>query len=100
MPASPGPLFRPRLNARSQKLDRPMDEATMYRLLQSYLQQPPGAVKEIQLPNGTVGRRCIYTPHPLRATAATLLRDAGVHITDVQELLGHKHVSVTQMYDK
>jgi integrase/recombinase XerD len=57
-------------------------------------------VKELQLADGTVGRRCIYTPHSLRATAATLLLDAGVHITDVQELLGHKHVSVTQMYDK
>ena len=41
-----GPLFRPRLNARSQKLaERAMDEATMYRLIQSYLTQLPGAVR-------------------------------------------------------
>lgn len=33
-----GPLFRPRLNARSQKLsERGMDTATMYRLIQEYL---------------------------------------------------------------
>ena len=37
---------------------------------------------------------------PLRATTATLLLDAGADITEVQNLLGHKHVSVTQMYDK
>ena len=96
-----GPLFRPRLNARSQKLaDRAMDEATMYRLIQGYLEQLPGALKEIELPNGRTVKRCVYTPHSLRATAATLLLDAGVDITNVQDLLGHKHVSVTQIYDK
>lgn len=96
-----GPLFRPRLNARSKKLsDRPMDVATMYRLIQGYLERLPGAMKEVQLPDGTTAKQCVYTPHSLRATAATLLLDAGVNITDVQDLLGHKHVSVTQMYDK
>lgn len=44
-----GPLFRPRLNPRSKKLaNRPMDSVTMYRLIQSYLEQPPGAVKDVQ----------------------------------------------------
>jgi len=96
-----GPLFRPRLNARSEKLaDRAMDTATMYRLIQGYLEKLPGAVKELGLATGGTARRCIYTPHSLRATAATLLLDAGVDITSVQDLLGHKHVSVTQMYDK
>lgn len=72
----------------------------MYRLIQSFLEKLPGAMKGIELPDGRMARRCIYTPHSLRATAATLLLDAGVDITDVQDLLGHKHVSVTQVYDK
>jgi len=42
----------------------------------------------------------IYTPHSLRATAATLLLSAKVDIKKVQELLGHRHVTTTQIYDK
>jgi integrase len=41
-----------------------------------------------------------YTPHSLRATAATLLLDSGVDIMEVKELLGHRHVTTTQIYDK
>ena len=42
----------------------------------------------------------IYTPHSLRATTATLLLDANVDIVKVKELLGHRHVTTTQIYDK
>jgi integrase len=44
--------------------------------------------------------RCIYTPHSLRATTATLLLDANVDIIKVKDLLGHRHVTTTQIYDK
>jgi site-specific recombinase XerD len=44
--------------------------------------------------------RLNYTPHSLRATTATLLLDAGVDIIKVKELLGHRHVTTTQIYDK
>jgi site-specific recombinase XerD len=44
--------------------------------------------------------RCVYTPPSLRATTATLLLDAGVDIIRVKELLGHRHVTTTQIYDK
>jgi site-specific recombinase XerD len=96
-----GPLFRPRLNPRSKKLaNRAMDPVTMYRLIQSYLEQLPGAVKEIQQPDGRTTNQCVYTPHSLRATTATLLLDASVDIRKVQDLLGHRHITTTQIYDK
>jgi len=96
-----GPLFRPRLNPRSKKLAaRFMDPSTMYLVIQSYMEQLPGAMEEVQLPDGTIRRQCIYTPHSLRATNATLLLDVGVDIRKVQDLLGHRHITTTQIYDK
>jgi site-specific recombinase XerD len=38
-------------------------------------------------------RRCIYTPHSLRATTATLLLDADLDIRKVQDLLGHRQIT-------
>jgi site-specific recombinase XerD len=96
-----GALFRPRLNPRSRKLaNRGMSERTMWVLIKSYLQRLPGAMKDIELEDGTVTRTCIYTPHSLRAKTATLLLDAGVDIRKVQDLLGHRHITTTQIYDK
>jgi len=93
-----GPLFRPRLNPRSQKLGNgAMDPATLYRVVEGYLQQLPGATRK----TAAAGARSnVYTPHSLRATTATLLLDDGVDILKVQELLGHRHVTTTQVYDK
>jgi site-specific recombinase XerD len=96
-----GPLFRPRLNPRSKKLaSRPMDTASLYRLVQSYMKRLPGAAKDELEPEGGAAGRCAYTPHSLRATTATLLLDAGVDIRKVQDLLGHRHITTTQIYDK
>lgn len=39
-----------------------------------------------------------YSPHKLRATAATSLIGRGNSIFDVQELLDHEHVTTTQLY--
>ncbi len=96
-----GPLFRPARNSRSADMaNRHMTEVTLWRLVVGYLERLPGAMREIQKPNGAVCAECIYTPHSLRATTATLLLDAGVDITKVQELLGHRHITTTQIYDK
>jgi integrase len=88
------------------------DVSTLWRKIVAYLKQLPGAVVKEQAKdeagNLVLGEdgspkeieRCIYSPHSLRATTATLLLDAGVDITKVQELLGHKRVTTTQIYDK
>src|SRR5262249_23164500 len=96
-----GPLFRPRLNARSKKLaNRSFQPNTIYQLILGYLARLPKAMQECHNIDGRKQVRCIYTPHSLRATAATLLLEAGVDIAKVQELLGHRHITTTQIYDK
>ena len=39
-----------------------------------------------------------YTTHKLRHTAATLMYQSGVDIRALQEILGHEHLSTTEIY--
>jgi site-specific recombinase XerD len=104
-----GPLFRPRKGSRGQKLaDRFLEPSGLYKLMQKYFEQLPGAVQAAAPPSpegeaaaeAPAKRRVIFTPHSLRATTATLLLDANVDIRKVQDLLGHRHITTTQIYDK
>ncbi len=96
-----GPLFRPRKGPRNstELANRHLASNTMYLILMSYLERLPGAMKTVETEQGTY-RECIYSPHSLRATCATRLLDLGVDIAKVQELLGHRHITTTQVYDK
>ncbi|MCU1260562.1 MAG: hypothetical protein JWO80_3447 [Bryobacterales bacterium] len=96
-----GPLFRPRRHSHTEELaTTAMDPRTMWVILKAYLGNVPNALRERELPSGEKTIECVYTPHSLRATAATLLLDSGVDIMEVKELLGHRHVTTTQIYDK
>ena len=73
------------------------------------LSELPGALetRQVTVTDSETGREesvertsCVYTPHSLRATTATVLLDSGVDIRKVQKLLGHKAVTTTQIYDK
>jgi site-specific recombinase XerD len=57
-------------------------------------------MQEREPASGEKIRTCIYSPHSERTTTATLLLDAGVAIESVRELLDHKHITITQIYDK
>src|ERR1041385_4893185 len=68
-----GPLFRPRLGSRSQRLaDRPLEASALYLLIQHYLERLPGALKQEQLPDGTTVQRCLYTPQDRKSTTSEL----------------------------
>jgi integrase/recombinase XerC len=96
-----GPLFRPLQNPKTGSLaDRSIGVVSMYSLLLGYLRQLPGALQVLRKADGVEYTRCLYTPHSLRATTATLLLESGVEIGKVQELLGHRHITTTQIYDK
>src|ERR1022692_16700 len=86
-----GPLFRPVKNNRSpEKLDRPLDPASVYRnILRKY-----GLETSI---SAEVKGLCV---HSLRATAATNALSHEADIAKVQEWLGHANVSTTRLYDR
>jgi Tol biopolymer transport system component len=72
-----GPLFRPRRSPQSDELaTRRLTQRAMYDIQMSYLQRLPGAMHARALPSGETIQQCVYSPHSIRATTATLLLDA------------------------
>ena len=85
-----GPLFRPRVSHHGEALAaRRIMERTMYRILMSYLRRLQGAMETTQSPSDEGLAACVYSPHSLRATTATLLLASSVPIESVQDLLDH-----------
>lgn len=86
-----GPIFRPIKNNRTpEKLDRPLDPASVYRNIVRHYGLATGI-------NAEVNGLCV---HSLRATAATNALSHQADIAKVQEWLGHANVSTTRLYDR
>jgi integrase len=86
-----GPLFRPVKNNRTaEKLERPLDPASVYRNIVRHYGLATGI-------NAEVNGLCV---HSLRATAATNALSHEADIAKVQEWLGHANVSTTRLYDR
>src|SRR5262249_24007002 len=86
-----GPLFHGRRNSRSDKLgDKPLGPRAMYHLLMGYLARLPGAMRAEALPDGRKKSCCIYTPHSLRATTATLLLGGVLLVLHATPDLGYR----------
>jgi len=98
----PGALFRPLASQNASYLvNRPLSREAMYSIVMKYLRLLPSSLIEVGRGENDVPIfECKYSPHSLRATTATLLLEAGEDIRKVQELLGHRHVITTQIYDQ
>jgi integrase/recombinase XerD len=85
-----GPLFRPVVNNRTGKLDRPLDPGSIYRNI----------VMKYAKATGISGEAIGVCVHSMRATAATNALSNEADIARVQEWLGHANVSTTRLYDR
>ncbi|QDT73369.1 site-specific tyrosine recombinase XerC [Lacipirellula limnantheis] len=65
-------------------------------MLNMDLEQLPGSMRTDE--DGR--RRCLCSPHSLRATTATQQLEASVDIRKVRELLGRRRVTTTQVEDE
>ena len=80
------PLFRPLALPTPRFAPRPMPPVTIRAMLKRRL-------RDADLPS-------IISPHSFRAMVVTDLLSQGVAIEDVQYLVGHRHSSTTQLYDR
>jgi len=86
LPARPGQPGADRRPLVATAAGQPLDRGAVWRLLRSLARR--------------AGIPVTMSPHVLRATCATLGRDAGASLDELQELLGHADVRTTRAYDK
>jgi len=82
-----GPLFRPVRNNLTKDLSKPLDVDSVYKMLKGYAAQVSIDTEH-------------FSPHSLRATAATNALEHEADIAKVQEWLGHANISTTRLYDR
>lgn len=82
-----GPLFRPVKNNATGTLEKALSEPSVYRMLQGYAKKVGIDIDH-------------FSPHALRATAATNALENGADIAEVQEWLGHTSIATTRLYDR
>ena len=82
-----GPLFRPVKNNTTKTLAKPLHPESVYTILKRYAAQVSIDIEH-------------FSPHALRATAATNALEHEADIAKVQEWLGHANISTTRLYDR
>jgi integrase/recombinase XerD len=82
------PLFRPIKNNTGSGLDKSLSTDAVYQSIVRKYAKEAGCDFEG------------FSPHSLRATAATNALEHGADIAKVQEWLGHANISTTRLYDK
>jgi site-specific recombinase XerD len=82
------PLFQPVKNNRSGTLAKHLEPCSVHRNIVVKYAREMG----LHFPG--------FSPHALRATAATNALDHGADIARVQEWLGHANISTTRLYDR
>ena len=83
-----GPLFRPVKNNRAGgTLNKALHPTLLYKMLKDYAKNVGIDVDH-------------FSPHALRATAATNALEHEADIAQVQQWLGHANISTTRLYDK
>ena len=85
--AAGSPIFKPLHEGRSQVPGQAITPDGVYKSIKAYAQ-----AAKIELKG--------FSPHSLRATAATNALDHNADIAKVQEWLGHANIATTRIYDR
>lgn len=85
-----GALFRPIKNNTSGTLEKALHPDAIYKMVRIYGNKI-GLTSEIKQ---------LFGPHAMRTTAATNALEHEADIAKVQEMLGHRNIATTRLYDR